>query len=605
MAVEASSSSVQNQIKNLFSSINKAAGSAEEVVEKYISSNPKVDGAQISELFEMGSVYRAMAEDALLHPLRMVNMEASWLKKHGKLVFNSGKKLFGSSSDPVAEPVKGDHRFTAPEWSEYAIFDYLKQAYLINSEVALDVIDKLDGKRGYSKEQYEFYIRQLVSAFSPSNFLISNPELLKLTVEKKGVNLWDGFKQFWSDYRKNPSLLNISMTDSSAFKIGESVATTPCKVVFENDLMQLLQYEPSTEQVHKTPLLIVPPFINKYYILDLTKKKSLVKWLVDKGFTVFMISWVNPGAKYRDKGFDEYMLEGPVAAIEAVQKATGEKQINAIGYCVGGTLLASTLAWFEKKGQKPVKSASYLATLLDFSDPGEIGVFINEKVVANVEKWMNKTGFFDGRAMAFSFNLLRENDLFWSFFINNYLKGEKPEAFDLLFWNSDGTNLPAKMHGFYLRNMYLYNKLIQPNAIELAGEKINLSEIQVPTYFVSTFHDHIAKWKTTYSGMQTQKQKVVRFVLSGSGHIAGIVNPPVLNKYGFWTNADQSLDADKWLEGAEKHEGSWWNDWFEWASSYAGTKVAARQPGEGELKVIEEGPGRYVRCTIKEAINAG
>jgi polyhydroxyalkanoate synthase len=578
------------------------AKQTEDVVENLLSSNPNVDTAQIGELFEMSSVFRAMAEDAMLHPFKVINMEAAWLRKQGKLAFSSTKKLFGGSAESVMKPSKGDHRFKAPEWEEYAFFDYLKQAYLINSELALGFIDALDGKRGYTKEQYEFYARQIISAFSPSNFLFSNPELLKRTLDTKGANLWEGFKQFWSDYKKNPNLLNISMTDFSAFKIGKNVATTPCKVVYENDLMQLLQYSPSTEQVNKTPILIVPPFINKYYILDLTKKKSFVKWLVDQGFTVFMISWINPGAKLKNKGFDNYMLEGPVAAIDAIQKATGEKQINAIAYCVGGTLMASTLAWLEKKGQKPVKSVSYLATLLDFSDPGEIGVFINEKVIANVEKWMDKIGFFDGRAMAFSFSLLRENDLFWSFFINNYLKGEKPDAFDLLFWNSDGTNLPARMHSFYLRNMYLHNKLIEPDGIELAGEKIDLSKIKVPTYFVSTIQDHIAKWKTTYNGMKTQKQKVVRYVLSGSGHIAGIVNPPASNKYGYWTNSDHSGTADEWFEKADQHEGSWWTDWLEWIGSYAGAKVPARQPGEGELPIIEEGPGRYVRCSINEAV---
>jgi polyhydroxyalkanoate synthase len=392
------------------------------------------------------------------------------------------------------------------------------------------------------------------------------------------------------------------MTDFSAFRVGHNVATTPGKVVFQTDLMQLIQYSPTTEQVYRTPVLIMPPWINKYYILDLKAKNSLVKWMVDEGFTVFVVSWVNPGPSLRDKGFDDYMVEGPLAAIEAIEKATGEKSVNVVGYCVGGTLLATTLAWLQStKQESKIRSATYLTTLMDFSDPGGIGVFINEHALRGIEKKLDKVGYYDGRAMAFSFNLLRENDLFWSFFINNYLKGEKPAAFDLLYWNSDSTNLPAKMHAYYLRNMYLNNKLIEPGGIEICGQKIDLSKIKTPAYFLSTVQDHIAKWKSTYSGARVHAGDV-KFVLSGSGHIAGVVNPPEAGKYGYWTNPALPATPDEWLKGAEKNKGSWWTDWKNWVLTHSGELVSAREPGDRELGVIEDAPGTYVKQRIADVI---
>jgi len=449
-------------------------------------------------------------------------------------------------------------------------------------------------------EQMLFYARQLTSALAPSNFLATNPEALKITWERKGMNLVDGGKQFIDDFRQNPKLFNVGMTDRSAFEVGRNLATTPGKVVFQNDLMQLIQYTPTTDTVCKRPLLIVPPWINKYYILDLSPKNSSIQWLVSQGQTVFIISWRNPGPELRDKGWDDYMVEGPLAAMEAVTAATGEEKMNLIGYCIGGTLLASALAWLKKKGRDPVISAIYLASLLDFSDPGGIGVFINEHSIRGIERAMNKKGYLDGRAMAFTFNLLRENDLFWSFWTNSYLKGQKPTAFDLLYWNTDSTNLPAKMHSFYLREMYLNNRLVQPDALTFAGETINLGEIEVPSFFLSARQDHIAKWKTTYKGALAHGGNV-HFVLSGSGHIAGVINPPYKEKYSYWTNDPMKPDADKWLASADEHHGSWWPHWLEWIQQYAGDQVAARTPGDGKLAVIEDAPGSYVLVKAKEA----
>ncbi|MCP5209088.1 MAG: class I poly(R)-hydroxyalkanoic acid synthase [Hahellaceae bacterium] len=598
-----SSNTAQKAIKNLFTSLDTTTSKYRELLEEQLSKNTNIDDSQLSTIFDMLGSYRDIIEQLAMHPLKVANTEKSALRKHAKLIKNTAKRIFGKTSDPVVVPEDGDKRFMDPEWQENMVFDYIKQTYLIYSETLLDLVSNLEDSDTHTHEQFAFYTRQMVNALSPTNFVFTNPEVLRKTVSSGGKNLIEGFKQFWGDYKSNPQLLNISMTDFSAFRVGHNVATTPGKVVFQTDLMQLIQYTPTTEKVRKTPVLIMPPWINKYYILDLKAKNSLVKWMVDQGFTVFMVSWVNPGPSLRDKGFDDYMLEGPLAAIEAIEKATGEKSVNAVGYCVGGTLLATTQAYLHnKKQQKKIKSATYLTTLMDFADPGGIGVFINEHAIKGIEKKLNKLGYYDGRAMAFSFNLLRENDLFWSFFINNYLKGEKPAAFDLLYWNSDSTNLPAKMHAYYLRNMYLDNKLIEPNGIELCGEKIDLSKIKTPAYFLSTVQDHIAKWKSTYKGAQVHAGDV-KFVLSGSGHIAGVVNPPEAEKYGYWTNPVLAETPDEWLNKAEKHKGSWWLDWKAWAEQHGGELVDARVPGDRELEVIEDAPGTYVKQRIADVIN--
>lgn len=384
------------------------------------------------------------------------------------------------------------------------------------------------------------------------------------------------------------------MTDLEAFELGVNVATTPGKVVYQNELMQLLQYSPTTETVYQRPLLIVPPWINKFYILDLRAKNSFIKWWVDQGFTVFLISWINPDESLAQKNFEHYMLEGPLAAIDAIEQATGEREVNAVGYCLGGTLLASTAAWMATKGDDRLKSCTFMTTMLDFSSPGDLEVFIDEQQLDALDRRMQQRGYLDGAEMATTFNLLRANDLVWSFFINNYLLGKEPFPFDLLYWNSDSTRMPARMHSFYLRNMYLENRLAQPGGIQLAGESIELSKVTVPAYFASTYEDHIAPWKSTYKGTQLLSGSK-RFVLGGSGHIAGAINPPVANKYGYWVNENLVPDCNDWFEAASQREGSWWLDWLEWAAPLSGEQVAARQPGSGQLPALEDAPGRYVK----------
>lgn len=588
--------------------ISAALGAASErlqsTVEELLGSQKQINDAQLAALTDMLGSYRDVLTQMASHPRTVASKEVQLLKQHGRLLARSVKRVFGREVEPVTVPEKGDKRFAAEAWDDSVIFDYIKQAYLLNAQAVTDLVNQLEATPTHSREQIQFYTRQLVNALSPSNFPLTNPEVLKLTVEKKGGNLVDGIKQLWQDLKQSPRVFNVAMTDVTAFEVGRNVATTPGKVVFQNDMLQLIQYTPTTETVYRTPLLILPPWINKYYILDLTARNSLVKWLVDQGHTVFMVSWVNPGPSLRDKTFEHYMTEGSLAALDAIELATGEKSVNVVGYCVGGTLLGCTLAWLAAKRQsKRIKTATYLTTLLDFSDPGGIGVFLNDKTIRAIEKQGQKTGYYDGRAMALSFNLLRENDLLWSFVVNNYLKGEKPAAFDLLYWNSDGTNLTAGMHGWYLRNMYMENRLIEPGGIELAGVKLDLGKIKTPVYFLSAQQDHIAKWKTTYTGTQLHGGPVT-FVLSGSGHIAGVVNPPVPEKYGYWTNAELPADPDTWFAGATQHKGSWWLHWQQWLEPQAGDRVAPIQPGEGKLPVIEDAPGTYVKQRIADVVGS-
>lgn len=575
----------------------------QEQLEKWLGDNGIMEDTKLSTITEMSDAYRTMAEDLLLHPLRFASGELDLARKHMALGYYILVRLTGKEKEAVVQADHDDRRFQAEDWHKYLPFDVLQQAYLINSRAFLGWVENMEGLPSANRNQMLFYARQFTSALSPSNYLVTNPEALRITWERKGMNLVDGGRQLLEDVRQNPALFNVGMTDRSAFEVGGNLATTPGKVVYQNELMQLIQYTPSTEKVSKRPVLIVPPWINKYYILDLTARNSFIQWLVDQGQTVFIISWRNPGPPLRDKGWDDYMQQGPLEAMEAVTDATGEDRMNVIGYCIGGTLLGSTLAWLKKKRRNPVVSATYLTTLLDFSDPGGIGVFINDHSIRGIERMLERKGYLDGRAMAFTFNLLRENELFWSFWTNNYLKGQKPAAFDLLYWNTDGTNLPAKMHSFYLREMYLNNRLVEPDSLTVAGESINLSEIDVPSFFLSARQDHIAKWKTTYKGALVHGGDV-RFVLSGSGHIAGVINPPYKEKYGFWTNDTLSEDSDVWLESAEHHPGSWWPHWLEWLGQYAGEEVPARIPGEGKLEVIEDAPGSYVRMKAAEAIKA-
>jgi polyhydroxyalkanoate synthase len=429
--------------------------------------------------------------------------------------------------------------------------------------------------------------------------VLTNPEALREFVHSGGQSLMNGLRNLLEDLERGNGRLNIRMTDMEAFDLGRDIAATPGKVIFQNEMMQLLQYQPTTTQVRRRPLLIFPPWINKFYILDLRAKNSFIKWAVDQGHTVFVISWVNPNQEYATKSFDDYLREGSLAALSAIEQATGEREVNAVGYCLGGTLLSSTLGYLAAVNDECIQSASLFTTLLDFSQPGDLEVFIDEEQLDALERRMERQGFLDGSEMSTTFSMLRANDLIWSFFINNYLLGKDPFPFDLLFWNSDSTRMPAEMHSFYLRNMYQNNLLKESGGIVLNGEAIDLARVKVPVYFVSTIEDHIALWKSCYAGTQLFGGPV-RFVLGASGHIAGVINPPSANKYGYWTNSKLPASPDEWFEGAKHHEGSWWTDWFKWVKRYAGAEVEVRVPGEGKLKPIEDAPGSYVKVRIEE-----
>jgi polyhydroxyalkanoate synthase len=539
-------------------------------------------------------LYSRVAAD----PGVLASVSVNWWIDSMRLWQSTWMKMLGMQAAPVAEPAGSDTRFKDEDWSKNFLFDHIKQSYLITARHIQQAVASVEGLQPESEKKVAFFTRQYVDALSPSNFLLTNPQVLRETAASGGQNLLRGLNNLLADLEKGGGELRISMTDESAFQLGKNVATTAGKVVYQNDLMQLIQYEPLTAQAYRRPLIIIPPWINKYYILDLREKNSFIRWATEQGHTVFVVSWVNPDAKLAQKGFDDYMAEGPLAALDAVEKATGEKSINVIGYCLGGTLLGAALGYLAEKAPARVASATFFVSLLDFSQPGELGVFIDEEQVANLERKMNERGYLEGSEMAGTFNLLRSNDLVWSFVVNNYLLGKDPFPFDLLYWNADSTRMPARMHSYYLRNMYIHNLMGQPGGITLRDVPIDLSRVKIPAYFISTVEDHIAPWKTTYRGAHYLGGKV-RFVLGGSGHIAGIVNPPAAKKYHYWTNDAFPPEADDWFAGATQHPGSWWTDWQAWMDRVnAGEKVPARKPGGGELGVIEDAPGSYAKLRL-------
>jgi polyhydroxyalkanoate synthase len=547
-----------------------------------------------SFILDVGTSMTAALRDVTVDPSKMIQDNTELALKYWQLAQSTALIALKQPAEPVIAADSSDHRFDDEAWHNNPFYYAVGQAYLINAGYLEKVTKHLGGLNENNRRQLNFLVRQIVNASAPTNFFITNPEAVRKCRQTRGLSVVRGLENFFRDLVRSRQLLNISLTDQKAFEVGKNVATTPGKVVFENRLFQLIQYEPTTDTVHQTPLLIVPPFINKYYIMDLTAKKSLVRWLVSQGHTVFMISWVNPDASHRDLTFDDYIQNGVLRAMEAVEQATGEHKLNAIGYCVGGTLLATALAHLKKISDDRVKSSTYFATLLDFSDPGEIGVYLNEQMVRTLENYIDKVGYYDGRFIALSYSSLKENNLVWSYFVNNYLKGEQPVPFDLLYWNSDSTTLPATMYKYYLREMYINNNLREPNALTIAGTPIDLTSIDTPSMFVSAQQDHIALWKATYSGFRLFSGEK-HFVLGQSGHIAGIINPPESGKYGYYLNDKDPESPEDWFEQTDYHQGSWWPHWQSWVSRFQGEEVDPRLPGDGKLDVIEAAPGRYVK----------
>jgi len=580
----------------------RIAEQSTQLVSEFLSKHPtsltESDGPV--DPLNVGSAFFEMTRRMMENPTKLVEAQIGLWQEYMNFWQHATQQMLGNSpKESYIEPRKDDYRFRDAAWSENDVFDYIKQSYLLTARWIQNTVQEVEGLDDKTAKKVDFYTRQFVDALAPTNFIMTNPEVLRETVETKGENLLKGLQNLLGDLEAGEGKLRIKMVESDAFEVGKDIAVTPGKVVYQNDLLQLLQFEPTTKKVYKTPLLIIPPWINKYYILDLRERNSFIKWAVSQGITVFCISWVNPDETLADKSFEDYMEEGPLECLAAVEKATGESNINVIGYCLGGTLLAATLAHMagRKKNPQKVKAATFFTSMVDFAEAGELAVFIDEEQLASLEERMNKHGYLKGSEMATTFNMLRANDLIWSFVINNYLKGKDPFPFDLLYWNSDSTRMPAAMHSFYLRKMYHENKLVEPDGLTLGGTKIDLRKIKTPTFILSTREDHIAPWKSTYAATQLYKGPIT-FCLAASGHIAGVVNPPAGNKYGYWINDELPESPDDWLAGATEHFGSWWPTWAEWYAGHGGAKVDARKPGDRKLEVIEDAPGSYVKVKI-------
>ena len=573
--------------------IAEIAQKSRKLAAEFLKRQAAGDGVGMAYSLAIGAAFLEMTARLMSDPFRLVQAQLSLRNDYLTLWLRTTQRFLGGATEPVIEAPAGDRRFRDVAWTDNALFDFIKQSYLLKARWLQNAVRDVEGIDAHTARKVDFYTRQFVDAIAPSNFLMTNPEVLRTTIESRGKNLLNGLKNLLNDLERGEGRLAIKMTDTEAFQIGENIAVTPGKVVYQNDLSQLIQYEPTTENVKRRPLLIIPPWINKFYILDLQPSNSFIRWAVSQGHTVFLISWVNPDEKLAAKTFTDYMLEGPLAALDAIEQATGEREANVIGYCLGGTLLASTLAYTAAKRDNRIKSATYFATMVDFAEAGELSVFIDEQQVSTLEERMNAKGYLEGRDMATAFNMLRANDSIWSFVINNYLLGKSPFPFDLLYWNHDSTRMPAAMHSFYLRNMYQENLLSKPGGISLDGVPIDLRKISTPSFLLSTREDHIAPWRSTYAATQLYRGPV-KFVLSGSGHIAGVVNPPG-GKYGHWENEKNPPTPEEWLATATAHPDSWWPTWESWVSEYAGGEVPARHPGDGKLKPIEDAPGSYVK----------
>lgn len=557
----------------------------------------------MSVWFDMVDATRSFFAANSAHPGTLLDEQMDLWRSQMALWNNLVQRLAGKDVSAMVAPDKGDNRFADPEWSENPFFDYLRQSYLLNARAVLGSIERSENLDERTRQRLRFFARQMINALAPSNFPATNPEVLRMTVESGGQNLLRGLEQYLQDLENSADALNIRMTDESAFRVGGNIATSPGKVIFRNRLIELIQYAPATPTVHRRPLLMIPPWINKFYIMDLRESNSFVRWCVNQGHTVFMISWVNPDPSYRDVGIDEYLREGLVAALDAIRQATGEESVNAIGYCAGGILLSMALAWLAARGESSrIATATCFATLFDYTDPGDIGAFIDDNVVGALEQRIQQDGIFDGRMMAVAFALLRENDLYWNYFVQNYLKGERPVPFDLLYWNSDCTNLPAAVHRFFLRKLYIENQLRIPGGLTIAGESIDLGKVTTPVFILATLQDHIAKWRSSYAGTQLLGGPV-EFVLGESGHIAGVMNPPG-GKYGYFTAGSLPADPAKWWQQAQRHDDSWWLRWQAWIAPNTGDEVPARMPGDGALRPLCDAPGTYVHVRVANPLLA-
>ena len=526
-------------------------------------------------------------------PQKLMQANHALWKEHMALWQEMALRVFREMPEGDDGGFGRDKRFRHEDWAANPLFEYIRKSYQITSRWMMRTVAEIEGLDESDRAKVEFHTQLLVDSFAPTNFFATNPEALRTMVETNGESLVKGMRNLVRDLDPKTSQLNIMMTDPDGFRLGVDIATAPGKVVYQNDLVQLIQYAPTTTKVHARPLVIAPPWINKFYILDLQPKNSFIRWAVDAGYTVFVISWVNPDSELGGKTFEDYMQEGILDVLDAVERATGEREVSMIGYCIGGTLLSATLAWMAETGDDRIKAATFFASQADFSEAGDLKLFADEAQVAHLERLMEDKGYLEGSSMATTFNLLRAKDLIWSFYVDNYLLGKEPAKFDLLYWNADSTRMPRETHLFYLRQCYIENNLAKPGGITLKGVPIDLSKVTIPIYLQAAKDDHIAPYPSVFKSTALYGGPV-RFMLAGSGHIAGVINPPAAKKYQHWINEDQPKDLDAWLEGAVEHPGSWWEDWDRWLKKHSGRKVDARVPGDGELDVIEDAPGSYV-----------
>jgi len=547
-----------------------------------------------TSLGEVIKVLTKVGEYWLSDPERAIEAERRLWTAYLDLWSTSMKRMLGEPAPPAIEAEPRDRRFADEDWRDNQFFDFIRQAYLITSRWAADLTDEASGLDPHTRQKAAFYVKQITDALAPSNFVLTNPELLKVTLASNAENLVRGMHMLAEDIKAGGGDLRIRQSGPGDFRLGDNLATTPGKVIHQNELCQVIRYDAATETVLARPLVIVPPWINKFYVLDLTAEKSFIGWCVAQGHTVFVVSWVNPDAHHAGASFEHYMKAGVIEAVDVALAATGADGVNAVGYCVGGTILAVSLAYMAATGDDRVKSATFFATQVDFANAGDLKVFVDEAQVAAIEDRMKSRGYLEGKEMANAFNMLRSNDLIWPYFIRNYFKGEEPPPFDLLYWNSDATRMPAANHAFYLRHCYLQNDL-SAGRMEVGGIVLDLGKVKVPIYNLATREDHIAPAESVYYGSSFFGGKVT-FVVTGSGHIAGVVNPPARNKYQYWTGpAPKGADLAAWMKKAKEHPGSWWPHWQAWIEKHDRRRVAAGRPEGRKFKAIEPAPGSYVR----------
>jgi polyhydroxyalkanoate synthase subunit PhaC len=559
----------------------------------FLKSQTEKFGTEPLDPLNLSGAFMDLLRGMVADPAAIMEAQFSLWRDYMNLWERTARRMMGGDADPVIAPQPGDRRFRDKEWQENQVFDFIKQSYLLTASWLQNSVARVEGLDPRSRRRIEFYTKQFADAMAPTNFVLTNPEVLRATLQSNGENLVRGLNNLLEDLDRGQGQLSIRQSPD-VFKVGENIATTPGKVIFRNALIELIQYEPSTKEVHERPLLIFPPWINKFYILDLRPENSFIRWAVAQGYTVFVTSWVNPVAHLVRKTFEDYMREGIFAALDAVALATGVKDPNVIGYCIGGTLLSATLAYMAEKGDDRVRSATFFAAQADFSEAGDLQIFIDDVQLEALQEQMEAAGgILEGNRMATTFNMLRANDLIWSFVVNNYLLGRDPMPFDLLYWNSDTTRMPEATHLFYLRKFYKENALARGKLV-LGGVTLDLSKVKVPIYLQSAKEDHIAPYRSVYKTTQLVKGPV-RFILAGSGHIAGVINPPAAKKYQYWTNEKLPPKIEDWIAGATEHPGSWWPDWDAWLAPQSGKMIAARKPGDGKLKPLCDAPGTYVK----------